>query len=188
MKKEFREALLDSPIIAAIKDDNGLQKCLASDSRVIFILYGDICNIADIVDTVKSSGKIAMVHLDLITGLSSKEIAVDFIKKYTQADGIITTKPNLIKRAKELGLYTILRLFVIDSMAYENIERQTKIARPDLIEILPALMPKIVAKICSISSIPVIAGGLVSDKEDIMALLQAGVTSVSSTNEKIWFL
>jgi glycerol-3-phosphate responsive antiterminator len=34
----------------------------------------------------------------------------------------------------------------------------------------------------------VIAGGLVSDKEDIMALLQAGVTSVSSTNEKIWFL
>lgn len=188
MKKEFREALLDSPIIAAIKDDNGLQKCLTSDSRVIFILYGDICNIADIVDTVKSSGKIAMVHLDLITGLSSKEIAVDFIKKYTQADGIITTKPNLIKRAKELGLYTILRLFVIDSMAYENIERQTKIARPDLIEILPALMPKIVAKICSISSIPVIAGGLVSDKEDIMALLQAGVTSVSSTNEKIWFL
>lgn len=188
MKKEFREALLDSPIIAAIKDDNGLQKCLTSDSRVIFILYGDICNIADIVDTVKSSGKIAMVHLDLITGLSSKEIAVDFIKKYTQADGIITTKPNLIKRAKELGLYTILRLFVIDSMAYENIERQTKTARPDLIEILPALMPKIVAKICSISSIPVIAGGLVSDKEDIMALLQAGVTSVSSTNEKIWFL
>lgn len=188
MKKEFREALLDSPIIAAIKDDNGLQKCLTSDSRVIFILYGDICNIADIVDTVKSSGKIAMVHLDLITGLSSKEIAVDFIKKYTQADGIITTKPNLIKRAKELGLYTILRLFVIDSMAYENIERQTKTARPDLIEILPALMPKIVAKICHISSIPVIAGGLVSDKEDIMALLQAGVTSVSSTNEQIWFL
>lgn len=188
MKKEFKEALEDSPIIAAIKDDEGLQKCLRSDSRVIFILYGDIVSIADIVETVKSSGKIAMVHLDLITGLSSKEIAVDFLKKYTKADGIITTKPPLIKRARELGLYTILRLFIIDSMAYENIERQIKSAKPDLIEVLPALMPKIVSKICKMSSTPVIAGGLVSDKEDIMSLLQAGVTSISSTNEQIWFL
>ena len=188
MKKEFKEALEDSPIIAAIKDDEGLQKCLHSDSRVIFILYGDIVSIADIVETVKSSGKIAMVHLDLITGLSSKEIAVDFLKKYTKADGIITTKTPLIKRARELGLYTILRLFIIDSMAYENIERQVKSAKPDLIEVLPALMPKIVSKICKMSSTPVIAGGLVSDKEDIMSLLQAGVTSISSTNEQIWFL
>lgn len=188
MKKEFKEALEDSPIIAAIKDDNGLKKCLSSESRVIFILYGDICNIADIVDCVKSSGKIAMVHLDLINGLSSKEIAVDFLKKYTHADGIITTKPTLIKRAKELGLYTILRLFVIDSMAYENIDRQVKAAHPDLIEILPALMPKIISRICSQTTTPIIAGGLVSEKEDIMALLQAGVTSVSSTNEDIWFL
>lgn len=188
MNKEFREALEDSPIIAAIKDDEGLKKCKESDSQVIFILYGDICSISDIVNEVKTSGKIAMVHIDLINGLSSKEIAVDFIRKFTEADGIITTKPVLIKRAKELGLYTILRLFVIDSMAYENIEKQLRAARPDLIEILPALMPKVVKRICKMSSTPVIAGGLVSEKEDIMELLDAGVTSVSSTNTDIWFV
>lgn len=87
MKKEFKEAIEDSPIIAAIKDDDGLKKCLTSESRVIFILYGDICNIPDIVETVKSSGKIAMVHIDLITGLSSKEIAVDFIKNIHRQTG-----------------------------------------------------------------------------------------------------
>lgn len=188
MKKEFKEALEDSPIIAAVKDDAGLDKSKTSDSRVVFILYGDICNIADLVDEVKRAGKIAMVHIDLITGLSSKEVAVDFIKKYTKADGIISTKPNLIKRAKELSLYTILRLFVIDSMAYENIEKQAKAARPDLIEILPALMPKVVKKICKLTTAPVIAGGLVSEKEDILELLDAGVTSISSTNPEIWFL
>ena len=188
MKKEFKEAIEDSPIIAAIKDDEGLKKCLTSESRVIFILYGYTCNIPDIVETVKSSGKIAMVHIDLIAGLSSKEIAVDFIQKYTKADGIITTKPALIKRAKELGLSTILRMFVIDSMASSNIEHQLRTAKPDLIEVLPALMPKVLAKVCKLSTVPVIAGGLVSDKEDVMALLQAGVVSISSTNEKIWFL
>lgn len=188
MKKEFKEALEDSPIIVAVKDDEGLKKCLNCDSRVIFILYGDVLTIPDIVSTIKDAGKLAMVHIDLITGLSSKEITVDFLKKYTKADGIITTKPNLVKRAKELGLYTVLRFFLIDSMAYENIDRQVKVAKPDIIEVLPALMPKIVSKVCKLSPTPVIAGGLVSEKEDVMTLLQAGAISISSTNENVWFL
>lgn len=53
MKKLFKEALEDSPIIAAVKDDKGLSRCLTSDSRIIFILYGDIVTISDIVETVK---------------------------------------------------------------------------------------------------------------------------------------
>lgn len=188
MKKEFKEALEDSPIIVAVKDDDGLKKCIDSESRVIFVLYGDVLTIPDIVTKIKDAGKLAMVHIDLITGLSSKEITVDFLKKYTKADGIITTKPNLVKRAKELGLYTVLRFFLIDSMAYENIDRQVKVAKPDIIEVLPALMPKIVSKVCKLSPTPVIAGGLVSEKEDVMTLLQAGAISISSTNENVWFL
>ena len=66
MKKEFREAPEDSPVIAAIKDDAGSKKCLTCDSRIIFILYGDVITIPKIVDRVRSAGKIAMVHIDLI--------------------------------------------------------------------------------------------------------------------------
>lgn len=101
----------------------------------------------------------AMVHIDLINGLSGKEIAVDFIQKFTRADGIITTKPALIKRARELELSTILRFFVIDSMAYSSIEKQLRSVKPDYIEILPALMPKVVSRICRISKVPVIKRG-----------------------------
>lgn len=79
MLSNCRDAMNNSPIIAAIKDMTGLEKCLTCDSQVIFILFGDICNISDIVDKVKSAGKTAMVHIDLINGLSRKEIAVDFI-------------------------------------------------------------------------------------------------------------
>ena len=188
MNREFKDALEDSPVIAAIKDDNGLKECLKSDIQVVFILYGDICNIADIVDTVKQAGKMALVHLDLINGLSAKDVAVDFIKKYTRADGIISTRPQLIRHAKELSLYTVMRFFVIDSMAYDNIEKQLHAVRPDFIEILPALMPKVISRICDLSPVPVIAGGLISDKEDVMQMIQAGAISISSTNENVWFL
>lgn len=188
MHTEFMEALEASPVIAAVKDDAGLKKCLDSDSAIIFILYGDICNIGEIVATIKSAGKLAMVHVDLIHGLSSKEIAIDFIHQFTKADGIITTKAPLIKRARELGLYTIHRFFVIDSMAYDSIPKTMRAGHPDCIEILPALMPKVIQKICKTSPVPVIAGGMVSEKEDILALLQAGAVSVSSTNQETWFI
>lgn len=117
------EILIDSPVIAAIKDEQGLIECLKTECQVIFILFGNVCNIGDIVKRVKDGGKTAIVHMDLITGLSSKEISVDFIKKTTQADGIISTKPAVVKRAKELGLLTIQRFFIIDSIALENSKR-----------------------------------------------------------------
>lgn len=188
MKKDYREALEDSPVIAAVKDEAGLRRCLSCESRIVFILYGDICNISSIVDKIKEAGKLAMVHIDLISGLAAREIAVDFIKQYTKADGVISTRPALIRRARDLGLMGILRLFVIDSMAYENLEKQAKLARPDVIEVLPALLPKVVSRICRISQTPVIAGGLVSEKEDIISLLAAGVVSVSTTNQNLWFI
>ncbi len=188
MKKNFREALDDSPVIAAVKDEAGLMRCLSCESRIVFVLFGDICNIASIVERIKEAGKLAMVHIDLINGLAAKEIAVDFIRTYTKADGVISTRPALIRRARELEFVGILRLFVIDSMAYENLEKQMKLARPDVIEVLPALMPKVVSRICRISQTPVIAGGLVSEREDIMSLLQAGVISVSTTNQSLWFI
>ena len=187
MNREFKDALEDSPVIAAIKDDNGLKECLKSDIQVVFILFGDICNIADIVDTVKQAGKMALVHLDLINGLSAKDVAVDFIKKYTEADGVISTKPTIIHRAKELGMLTVLRVFLIDSMAYENVKTQVTAAKPDVVEVLPGMMPKVIGNICKDLPVPVIAGGMIREKEDVMALLKAGVTSVSSTNPEIWF-
>ena len=100
---EFKEAIENTPIIPAIKDAESLEQCLKSDACVIFILFGDICNIAEIVERIKAEGKLAMVHMDLIAGLGSKEVSVDYIKERTKADGIITTKPMLAKHARELG-------------------------------------------------------------------------------------
>ena len=184
MKKEFKEALEDSPIIAAIKDDRGLEKCLGCDSKIIFILYGDVLTIPSIVERVK----VAFVHMDLVQGLSSKEVAVDFIANNTKADGIISTKGALIQRAKELSLYTVMRFFVIDSMAYGNIERQLQNVKPDVIEVLPGPMPSVVRRMHGMFHRPLISSGLISEKEDVYAILDAGATSISTTNQDVWFL
>ena len=187
MEQVFFDLMETTPVIAAVKDDQGLKACCAcEDIRIVFILYGDVCSIGRIVEQVKAAVKTAIVHVELIGGLSAKEVVVDFIRQATAADGIISTKPALIKRGKELGLFTTLRVFVLDSMAFENIQKQMSVARPDTIEILPGLMPKIIHRICRLVKVPVIAGGLISEKEDVVAALAAGAISVSSTNPRVW--
>ena len=187
MSSFFYEAVEDNPIIAAVKNMNDLEVCCSlEDIRVVFILFGDVCSIKEIVDKVKVAGKVAMVHVDLINGLSSKDIVVEFIQKNTKADGIISTKPTLIKKGRELGMFTILRYFLLDSMAYENIRQQQHAVKPDFIEVLPGVMPKVIGKVCKMSKTPIIAGGLISDKESVMAALSAGAIAVSSTNHEVW--
>lgn len=168
MEQEFWDAVEDNPIIAAVKSMDDLEGCCKlEDIRVVFVLFGDICSIGDIVKKIKAAGKIAMVHVDLVGGLSPREIAVEYLKNNTDADGIITTKPSLIKKAKELSLYTVLRYFLLDSMAYENILTQQHIVHPDFIEVLPGAMPKVIQKLCSEIKVPVIAGGLIIDKDSL---------------------
>ena len=187
-KRKFGIILEDCPVIAAVKDETGLKECLYSESQIIFLLFGDICSVGRYVEIAKSAGKMVFVHMDLINGLGNKEVAVDFIREHTGVDGIISTKPQLVKRAKELGLFGILRIFVIDSMAFGNIEKQCASLVPDAVEILPGLMPKIIKKLCSTVNVPIIAGGLISDKEDVMNALNAGAVAISVTNQRVWFM
>ena len=187
-KRKFRIILEDCPVIAAVKDETGLKEWLYSESQIIFLLFGDICSVGRYVEIAKSAGKMVFVHMDLINGLGNKEVAVDFIREHTGVDGIISTKPQLVKRAKELGLFGILRIFVIDSMAFGNIEKQCASLVPDAVEILPGLMPKIIKKLCSTVNVPIIAGGLISDKEDVMNALNAGAVAISVTNQRVWFM
>lgn len=173
--------LLDiGPVIAAVKDPDGLAQALDSDVSVLFLLYGDILTIRDTVARVREAGKRVFVHLDLIEGLSPREISADFIARSTAADGVISTKPALTRRARELGLVAIQRIFLLDSVALKNVERHFSQESADLVEVLPGLMPKIIRQLCRTTGRPIIAGGLITDKEDVTGALGAGAVAVLS--------
>lgn len=186
MNRTIIDQLEDTPIVAAIKDDNGLEKCLTSSSQVVFVLYGDICNIGGIVKRLKDHGKTVMVHLDLVEGLEAKSVSVKFLKGNTLLDGIISTKIAVIKAAKKQGLATVMRFFALDSMSLEGIKKLVEPDLIDFIEILPGVAPKIIGKLVAEIDIPLIAGGLIADKEDVIGVLQSGAIAISTTNQKVW--
>lgn len=73
MKQAFYDAFMDNPIVAAIKDEEGLEVCIRrNDLQIVFVLYGEATTIGQIVDRLKEAGKTVMVHIDLVGGLSGK--------------------------------------------------------------------------------------------------------------------
>lgn len=60
--------------------------------------------------------------------------------------------------------------------------------KPDFIEVLPGVMPKLIKEVCHITRIPIIAGGLISDKESVVSALSAGAIAVSTSNRTVWLM
>lgn len=187
-KMKFYSKIQDNPIVAAVNDIKELELALESDCEIIFLLTGSIFNLKDIVTRVKEKEKMICIHLDLLEGFSKDLIALRYINEYIQPHGIITTKSNLIKKAKNMDMFLIQRLFILDSLSLETGITSIQTVKPDAIEILPGIMPKIIKKISKETQIPLIAGGLINDKEDVIESLKAGAIGVSSSNNGIWKL
>ena len=58
----------------------------------------------------------------------------------------------------------------------------------DLVEVLPGAMPKAIAQLAASIQKPIIAGGMIRDKEDVTRALGAGAVGISASNETIWGL
>lgn len=181
-----RNRILNSPVIAAVKDDSELMQALSSECEVIFLLYGSLLNIGELTDRIHSAGKTAVVHIDLLDGLANREIAVDILLKFSRPDGIISTRPAMIRHARHAGLLTIQRAFIIDSMSVGNLIAQIGIGKPDFIEIMPGIMPRIITEIGKQTHIPLIAGGLIKYREEVIAALNAGAVAVSTSSQAVW--
>jgi glycerol uptake operon antiterminator len=181
----FRKVLEENPIVAAVKDNEDLEVALKSDLKVIFVLFGNIISIKDISKKIFENNKIGILHIDLVEGLSSSEFALKFLKENTDFKGVISIKPQVLRNAKKIGFIAIQRVFMIDSLSKENMKNHL-VKECDAVEILPGLLFKIIKELSSTLDKPLIAGGLISDKEDVVETLKSGATCISTTKKEIW--
>jgi len=184
--KKLYDRLNANPVIAAIKDGAAFEAAVKSECEVIFLLSGNICNINQTVNAAHSAGKEVYIHIDLMDGFGRDKYTIQYIKETIAPDGIITTRSPLIKIAKEFELTAIQRIFLIDNLSLKTGIQSVGLVKPDAIEVLPGLMPKVIKTICASVKTPVITGGLINDKEDIIACLNAGAVGVSTSKPSLW--
>lgn len=177
------ERLMIHPIIGAIKTDSTFD---ADECEVYFILGGVLSELGHQINHLKSKDKLVFVHMDLIQGIKSDEAGLKYIKEVFDPTGIITTKSRLITLAKELGLFAIQRLFLLDNKNLNSGVKSVLKCQPDAVEILPGALHKVTEIVVNESKLPVITGGLIMDKEDVINSLKVGAIGVSTSDEKLW--
>ena len=57
---------------------------------------------------------------------------------------------------------------------------------PDAIDILPGLMPSMLRKVRQMTGLPILTGGLITEKKEVMQALEAGALAISSTAPAVW--
>lgn len=190
MSQKIREILSETPVICAVKNEEELSLALKSESKLVFILFGDILKMKYLGEKVLSIGKIPFLHLDMIQGLNSNPIILELVKEYFGSKcGVISTRSNLVQRAKELNIPCVYRMFIMDSIAVKNeINLLNKMKnKPDAIEIMPGVIPKVICKFKEeTKNIPIVVGGLIESKNEIIEALKHGAVSISTSKKELW--
>src|SRR5690606_9583345 len=97
-----------------------------------------------------------------------------------------STRVAVIRKAKQNGVLAIQRLFLIDSGALDTSVELAGQARPDLIEVLPGLLPRWIREVRERTGVPVIAGGLIRTREEAAMALEAGAAAVTTSRPDLW--
>ena len=180
-----KERLERSPVIAAVHDDKWT-KAVNSPVEVIIHLNLSIFSVSRYVEQAHASGKLFLVHADLLEGVAKDKQGIEFLKS-CGVDGIVSTKSNIIRYAKASGLIAVQRMFLLDSQGIESMEGVLNSTQPDFVEIMPGVVTKEIARF-SKGKTPVIAGGLLETKSEVTAALSSGAIAVSTGREELWFL
>ena len=130
------------PVIAAVRSREANRQAIESPVAAIFLLNASILELEGLVTDAHAGGKPVFLHMDLAEGLGRDEAAVRWCVEKLKVDGLISTRPSLLKAASEMGAVTIQRLFLMDSASFEHGKRLLKNTPPDMAEVLPGIAPK----------------------------------------------
>ena len=181
-------ALLEQTrIIPSVRAPEFIARSTRAPGKVVYFLFGNPEDIADMVDVVAAAGKAVMVNVDLAAGLSRDEAAISYLA-HRQVQGIISTHIEPLRAARDFGLFAVRRTFLLDSAALDSALHSLEQFLPDALEILPAMAaPHILPRLRQLyPELPVIAGGLISTMREIEDLFQQGINSVSVSDSRLW--
>ncbi|MDP4526902.1 glycerol uptake operon antiterminator GlpP [Bacillus halotolerans] len=176
----------NQPILPAIRNMKQFDEFLRSSFSYGVILDIHLGQLKGVIREAQKHGKKMMVHVDLIQGIKHDEYGAEFICQDIKPAGIISTRSNVIAKAKQKKIYAIQRLFLLDTSAMEKSMEFVGKHKPDFIEVLPGIVPSLIQEIKEKTGIPIFAGGFIRTEQDVEQALKAGAVAVTTSNTKLW--
>lgn len=176
----------EKTVIAAVKGDESFEDALTSPCQHIFLLKANINTAKYMVERCHNAGKKVYIHIDLAEGFGKDEASLQYISREVKPDGIISTKNNVIRIARELGLFTVFRVFLVDAQSMElaliNIEKTC----PDAVELMPGIAYDAIKMMKERADVHVIAGGFLRTWQNVEDAFKVGAFACSTSNISLW--
>ena len=176
--KELAEVLAN-PVIAVVRSAEELAEALSSRVSAIEIRSGDLASLP--------ARKSVLLYPELIAGLGRDPAAIDFLCGYARPTAIVSTKKQILQKARACGLITIFQIFMIDTQAFETGIQTARRLDCDAVEIMPGAIPHIIREVSSQLPLPVLCAGLVKTEAEIHEVLKAGAQAVATSRRPLWF-
>jgi len=171
------------PASPTMKD---FEKFLESDYEIGILLEVHIAQLKHISKMAERHGKKMIFHVDLIHGLKNDDYGTEYICQEFNPFGLISTKANVILKAKQRGVLSIQRMFLIDSHALGQSYRLIEKTQPDYIEVLPGTMPWMIKEVKEKTNIKILAGGLIRTPEEVKRAIESGADAVTTSKRELW--
>ncbi|WP_313886487.1 glycerol-3-phosphate responsive antiterminator [Bacillus sp. SD088] len=179
-------AFHEQKILPALRDLRNFERLLDSQYEYFVLLEVRISNLRKIIHVAKKHGKKVLVHADLIQGLNTDDYAAEYICNDLKPAGIISTRSNMILKAKAKGILAIQRTFLLDTIALKKSYQLIERTQPDYIEVLPGVVSGLIHEIQAHTGCKIISGGLIRTEEQVQAALEAGAEAVTTSRMELW--
>jgi glycerol uptake operon antiterminator len=173
-------------ILPAIRSMKDFDKMLETSFEYGVFLDLHVGMLKSVFQYARQQERKMFLHTDLIHGLANDEYGAEYVCQEVKPHGIISTKGNVIRKARQKGVFTTQRMFVIDSSAMNRSIELIHKTEPDYIEVLPGVVPKIIKEIREKTGKPIFAGGLIETIEEVENAIAAGATAITTSDRTLW--
>ncbi|KMO85906.1 antiterminator [Megasphaera cerevisiae DSM 20462] len=175
-------------LIPSVRDIRYLDKALQSpQNEILLSTIVHIGNLIELTNVCHKAHKKVIVNHELIGGLSNDVVAFEMLKKMYKIDTVIGTNPYFVSRAKAVGLKTILKIPLIDSLSLELAIKSIESAKPDSIELRPAICAcDFLDKFRRIFPGKIFACGFVNNVEMVKKLYYQGFDRIMTSTQELW--
>ncbi len=180
----MKQQPLSGGVIAAVRSKEEFDVALRSPVSNLFLLAGSISELPMFIRSAAAADKNLFLHVDMIEGLGKDSAGIEYVASLAP-HGIISTRGNLIKAAKAIGLCTVQRFFIVDARSVETALDTLKQTRPTYAELMPGLVCKAIRTFTA-TGLPIIAGGLITTPEEVLLARKAGAAAVSTSARDLW--
>lgn len=175
----------NQPVIPAVRSIRDYEQLMKREFPYIILLESHVAQLKGLVQLARQHKKKVILHADLVQGLKHDEAGAQFLCQMIQPDGLISTHSTVIQVAKRHGLVGIQRIFLLDSHALETSYRVLSASQPDYIEVLPGVIPDVIHSVHERTGLPILAGGFIRTREDILSALEAGASAITTSYREL---